>query len=523
MVKHVIARRSFLTALALIVVVAAFVSVQSSAATERNLSWSRVDGSVAVDNASGVGLDALGNIYVTGWTNGAFSGFTNEGQSDVYVAQYASNGLRRWIRQFGSTGADVSTSIATDPSGNSYIVGHTYGKFDRVTTQSAGDLFLVKMNSAGVEVWRRQFGTPETDQAGGIALDSGGNIYVVGSTEGSVAGAANAGETDVVFAKFSASGTQLWIKQFGTTNFDYGFGIAVDSWGTIAVVGETQGQFPGKRETGITDAFLATFTADGTLRWLRQEDSGPDFAYNTFTSVVMDDFENIIVGGSTGGSYSGDTAVSGPSDAVVVKYNKLSDRLWVRQFGTTSSDSILSLSRASNGEVFAVGDTQGRVFGYAGAIGAKDALIASLTSSGTLVWWQQYGTTSVDQFLAVDTDASGNVVVAGYSRGALTPGLLPRGEDAVMMKWTAFSPPPVPSSKVTVGKFASRSTVLALGKLTAPIGSSVKLVVGTTSRSKCSVVGSSIKALRPGTCRVAVSVTNQAGVVRRATVTLTIQ
>jgi hypothetical protein len=339
---------------------------------------------------------------------------------------------------------------------------------------------------------------------------------------GSVTGGANAGDTDVVVAKFSPAGQQVWTKQFGSTNFDYGFGIAVDVWGTIAVVGETQGQFPGMRETGITDAFVASLRSDGTIRWLRQEDSGPDFAYNNFTSVVMDDYENIIVGGSTGGSYTEDTVVSGPLDAVVVAYNKFSARMWVRQFGTTSRDEVLSLSRAPSGDIFAVGNTRGRVFGYLGPVGATDAFIVKLSKSGVLTWLKQYGTTQVDQLLSVDSDASGKVVAAGYTKGALTPGMTPRDEDAVMMKWSAFDPVPRPSSTWATGKNVRQSVLLQLGNLTSPYGSTVKLAISGASRRNCSVVGSSIRTMRRGTCRLTISVTNISGVIRRTTVALTI-
>lgn len=518
-----ITKRPFAVALSSIVVALMVSPLPGRATSTPKLMWSKVDGSTVVDNAVGVSLDAQENLLVAGWTNGAFSGFVNAGQSDVYIAQYAPNGLRRWVRQFGSRASDIPAAIATDSAGNSYVFGHTYGNFDENTPQSAGDFFIVKMKNDGSELWRKQFGTAGADQAGGVAVDASDNLYVVGSTEGNIAGAANEGETDVVISKYSATGTQLWIKQFGTTNFDYGYGIAVDAWGTIAVVGETQGQFPGMRETGITDAFLATFSANGTLRWLRQEDSGPDLAYNKFTSVVMDDFENIIVGGSTGGSYGEDTSVSGVSDAVVVKYNKLSSRLWVRQFGTNSSDVIMSLSRAPNGDVFAVGDTRGRVFGYEGPVGDKDAFIAGMNSSGALTWWQQYGTSHMDALVSVDSAASGSVVAVGFTKGALTPGLSPRSEDSVMMKWSVFDPVVQPSSTLAVGESAPRSVVLALGKLTAPIGSKVKLTIATASRSKCSVVGSSVLARRVGSCRVVVDVTNQAGVLRRATITLSIR
>lgn len=518
---HIVCRAT--AAFVAVVTAGILCSTSFATAVSPGITWSRVDGTPAVDNAAGVGLDNQGSVYVAGWTTGAFTAAPNAGSSDVYVAKYASNGLRHWVKQFGSSASDIAIASSTDGAGNTYVFGNTYGNFDGSTPQSVGDVFLVKLSKDGSEAWRRQFGSAEFDQAGGLALDNSGNVYVVGSTEGAMAGSPKLGETDVFFSKFSSNGTRAWTKQFGTTNFDFGFGIAVDLWGTIAIVGETQGQFPNMRETGITDAYVASFAPDGTARWLRQENSGPDFAYNRFSSVVMDDFENIIVGGYTGGSYSENTTVSGETDAVVISYNRYAQRQWVRQFGTTSLDSIVSMSRAPSGNLFFTGSTEGRTFGYFGATGATDVLMGSITSNGQITWVGQYGTANADELAAIDADAKGNVFAAGFTSGALTPALVTKGEDAVMVKWSGFAPAVAPRNTIAVGKTASRPTVAALARLTVPLGSAVKLTVPSAYRTKCAVMGSSVKGLRRGTCRVTVSVTTKFGVKRTGTATLTVK
>lgn len=496
------------------------------AATSPVLQWAKNDGSVAADDAVGTALDSTGNVYVAGWTTGSFSGFTNAGSSDGYLAKYASNGIRLWLVQFGSTGADYPVAVAVDVAGNTYVLGHTYGNLDGSTAQTAGDLFLIKFSAAGRELWRRQFGSAQRDQAGGIALDRAANVFVVGSTEGSMGTGTNAGpndSADVVVAKFSSGGTRSWLTQFGTSGDDFGYGVAVDLWGTVAVVGETTGQFAGMVRTGLSDAFIATFAPDGARRWLRQENSGPSDVYNNFTSVVMDDLENIIVAGKTGGSYNADTAVGGESDAVVVKYNKLSSRLWVRQFGTPAADSLLSIVRAPNGDLFVAGDTRGILYGYKGARGGSDALVASLSASGALTWWQQFGTANEDRFVAVAANVRGNVVAVGYTNGALVSGLVTRGEDAVMFNWSAFPAVVAPSSVVQVGGNVGRTGLLSLAGLTAPIGSTVVVAVSSTSRARCVVANSSIRGVRRGSCAVVVTVRNQSGIVRSGKVALNVR
>src|SRR4051812_15429741 len=59
------------------------------------------------------------------------------------------------------------------------------------------------------------------------------------------------------------------VDQFGTPRDDAATGLAV-SRNAVYVVGQTGGRFAPHRRLGGADAFLAKFTLDGTMRWVRQ-------------------------------------------------------------------------------------------------------------------------------------------------------------------------------------------------------------------------------------------------------------
>ena len=50
--------------------------------------------------------------------------------------------------------------------------------------------------------WTKQFGTSDGDSAWGVAVDTSGNVYVAGFTEGALPGQTSAGERDVFLVKF---------------------------------------------------------------------------------------------------------------------------------------------------------------------------------------------------------------------------------------------------------------------------------------------------------------------------------
>ncbi len=74
--------------------------------------------------------DSNNNIYIAGYTDGSFSGFTNAGGFDNVVFKYSSAGTKRWITQFGSGNyGSASTDRALDIAVNDsvYITGYTFG------------------------------------------------------------------------------------------------------------------------------------------------------------------------------------------------------------------------------------------------------------------------------------------------------------------------------------------------------------------------------------------------------------
>ena len=70
-------------------------------------------------------LDSKNNVYVTGSTLGAFSGFTNAGVEDIFVLKLASaTGNRLWTRQFGGNDRDIGNGIAVSDA--VYVAGYSF-------------------------------------------------------------------------------------------------------------------------------------------------------------------------------------------------------------------------------------------------------------------------------------------------------------------------------------------------------------------------------------------------------------
>jgi hypothetical protein len=319
-----------------------------------DLLWRSQFGTHLGDVAVGVAADNDGNAYVAGATEASLAG--SRGSEDAFLRRYSSSGAVLWTRQFGSSAADGAAAVAVDKFGAVYVVGFTTGKLGQDPENGGVDAFMVKYEADGDEVWTRQFGTSATDQALGVATDHVGNIYVAGLTLGSLAGA-NQGASDAFVRKYNNGGSVLWTVQFGTPQPDDARGIAVDGNANAIVAGQTSGALEGA-PAGGTDVFYRKYSSQGVVVAGDQfGTSEGDFA----RAVSTDDENSFYITGWTNGALSRMTF--GQADVYVRKYDSSNSIVWTRVFGTAASDLGLALAARDHKSIYVGGGTAGSLAG----------------------------------------------------------------------------------------------------------------------------------------------------------------
>lgn len=146
--------------------------------------WERFVDTPFMDTGYAVAVDAAGNAYLTGATNGALEG-PRLGGDDVFLVKYDSAGVLEWSRQIGTTSTEIGYSVALDADGNPYITGYTEGALEG-TNEGFWDVFVTKYDTLGNFNWTQQFGTSSTDVAFGITVDGDGEVFVSGYTTGQI-------------------------------------------------------------------------------------------------------------------------------------------------------------------------------------------------------------------------------------------------------------------------------------------------------------------------------------------------
>lgn len=149
----------------------------------------------------------------------------------------------------------------------------------RVLPELAGSLLLaMSLAAPGAAFWPASGGGSGADAGTATAVGPSGEIYVVGTFEGTAAFGTtelhSEGLADLFVARYDAAGNLEWAASAGGASQDEAYGVAVDEAGHAYVVGRIAGsaRFGGVSVTGDPDGqpdgFVARIDPDGSWRWV---------------------------------------------------------------------------------------------------------------------------------------------------------------------------------------------------------------------------------------------------------------
>ena len=130
---------------------------------------------------------------------------------------------------------------------------------------------------------------------------------------------------------------------------------------------------------------------------------------------------------------SGAPVTQATSNTITRKIPNQGDTLWTRQFGTNSNELAEGVATDPAGNIIITGSTHGSLEGT--NAGSYDAFVRKYGPNGDTLWTRQLGTTADGQALDVATDASGNIIITGYTEGSLE-GTNAGASDAFVRKFT---------------------------------------------------------------------------------------
>ncbi len=191
-----------------------------------NLTWATYFGD-GNGFATGVSVDRSGNVYLIGntdngiGTSGTYQSTVFAGSSSAFLAKFNGGGSRVWATYYGGVSKEAN-SVCIDALGNVFVTGFTVsGAFvascnpNQSSYGGGSDAYLAEFSNTGYLLYGRYIGGTNEDIGFGIALDGRGNIYIGGTTSSTkriaTSGAyqtiykdsTSAGNYDAFLAKFS--------------------------------------------------------------------------------------------------------------------------------------------------------------------------------------------------------------------------------------------------------------------------------------------------------------------------------
>lgn len=322
-------------------------------------------------------VDGSGNVIVTGesW----------DGTSDDYATiKYSNAGIPLWTNFYrGSVnGSDNAKAVGVDSSGNVFVTGYSQG--------SSGDFATIAYSSMGVPLWTNRY------NGGGkaMAVDIRGNVIVAGESYG---GSSSWGDCATI--KYFNGGTPMWTNRYnGTANrYEFPYAIGANANGDVFVTGYSQGA------GNISDYFTIGYSSGGVPLWTNRY--GSAIGMDSAVALAVDRDGNVIITGHSTGS-------GGFSDFGTIAYSITGVPLWTNLYDFGGEDSATAVAVDGSGNAF--------VTGYSDRSGNYDYDFATVaySSNGAALWTNRYSNGLANSRAnAIAVDNMENVIVTGVSTG----------------------------------------------------------------------------------------------------------
>lgn len=330
--------------------------------------------------AAAIAVDAGGNVYVTGGSEGIGA------SSDYVTIKYNSVGTEQWVacydrKRHGAASYDVATALAADDNGNVYVAGW-----------SENSLATIKYNAAGVEQWAARHQGTSNNAANAIAVDKHGNVIVTGQCDG-----------NFVTIKYNAVGREEWHSGFAETNNSQGLAtaLALDPGGNVYVTGMYEG-------LGYPEFLTIKYNSAGTREWEAFYKGAEGYNWNIATALALDDSGNVYVTGESGFYFEENELTREDIDFATIKYSPTGETIWIARYGPAYECSYATALKVDrDGNVFVAGQDR------------HDYATVKYDAAGNQKWITHFtgpgDTEDVATNLAIDK--AGNVVVTGWSTG----------------------------------------------------------------------------------------------------------
>jgi hypothetical protein len=343
---------------------------------------------------AGQAMTALadGSVVMASYGGPTFTGTAH----DIFLTKVDPTGAEQWTSSLSasSNSDDTSHDVVATSDGGFVVIGDT-NAYDPTHT----DLLIAKFSASGVEQWSRTFGGTSLYDVGNAIIElSDGSLVFAGWQQ-----TLSTGLTDIIVSKISADGSTVhWTKTLGGSSWDLGFELAELGDGSIILL-----SYGESYTNGGDDAYLTKLSSSGAVLW------------STHVGSVYDEHPFAITPLSDGGfAVAGIQHTGSAADALLMKFGASGQEQWTSTIGGAGTDYGYEVVELANGELVFAGYTASNAAGN----GAEDVFVSRFNSSGVEQWSKTMGGPGTDKVQAMAQAPNGQLVMGGWTTSYGTSG-----------------------------------------------------------------------------------------------------
>lgn len=337
---------------------------------------------------------------------------------------------KNWDKSKSGSGADAPAKLIPLSSGSILLVASSSGigpnksEPNRDPTNSTFDYWLIRLDNAGNTVWEKTYGGTEGENPTSLLVMPDGGYLLCGSSYSGI-GADKTdscrGGDDFWIVRTDSLGNKLWDKTIGGNGVDLLSSATITTKGYIVLAGSTLSGIGGDK----TSAQISVGSFDFWMVWL--DASGNKIYDKTYGGPQNDNCYSVtaaldggvLLGGISDSQIGGNKqqAPRGLNDFWVLKTDTLARILWSNTYGGSAEDYLYTTQTGPSGSYLIGGDSYSPIgFDKSAALkGSDDMWVLRISSSGTIIWDQSYGSTDSDELNEITKTNSGGFLLTGES------------------------------------------------------------------------------------------------------------
>ncbi|GAA4767989.1 MULTISPECIES: T9SS type A sorting domain-containing protein [Flavobacterium] len=381
-----------------------------------NVEWQYYYGGNSFDTVYDQKQTPDGGYIIVGVTNSSNIPNYHYNQ-EILLLKINSSGILEWQKSIGGDFNDNGTEIKIASNGDYLISGGTESNdYDFSFNRGQSDLFLMRVNPSGTILWQRTYGGSNYDLARNfIETPDGG--FVIGGFSNSIDGDSNAnnGSRDFWVIKTNSIGVLEWKKNYGGSDLDSLLEIIKTSDGGYIMTGETySSNLPNYH--GSSDVLVVKTDSTGNLIWQKCF-GGSNWDYSS--SIIEASDGNFIIGASTQ-SFNHDVTSNhgGYFDFWVLKINPLGTILWQKTYGGSNGEQISNIIETTDGNYIAIGLSDSTNGDLTSNNGGRDFWLVKISESGNLIWQKSLGVGTNEAANTIIQTSDGGYLVSGQTENS---------------------------------------------------------------------------------------------------------